>query len=403
MSEGKIVVGVDLHPDSFAAALVSGSSISRMKLLRRFTKVDSSQWKTWLKKNVPLGSIVVMEASGNSFEFAEIAENYGCKAIVLNSVSAGRIGKAYCKNDPKDALRAAKIYLCGLAEHVWCPDEGTRIRREVIAGHEHSKKDFTRASNRIKSFLNGHGVRLPKGSHLRKDKTRQWILSTYKWNSEQRFIIQNLFDNYDHASTQRQKYHQEIGQAVLNTPGMGQLMHLCGIRLLTAYSLIASIGDIGRFDSPKKLVAYLGLAPSVRESGEKSVNGRLQKGGRKQTKSILMQAAQSILKSKNESGKHLREWGIRLTMRKTKNIAVAGIARKLAVAVWYMLKGFIPEIIEAENELKKKMKKVAEELRLGFIQKLGYQKVCHFVDEYTLILLSYSNTIKMNHAFSQKE
>ena len=129
-----------MHPDSFAAALVTGQDVTRMKILQRFSKEESADWSRWLKKNVPPGSTVVMEASGNSFEFAEIAEHHGCNAIVLNSVSAGKIGKAYCKNDPKDALRAAKIYLCGLGEHVWKPDEITRVRREIAAGHERCKK-----------------------------------------------------------------------------------------------------------------------------------------------------------------------------------------------------------------------------------------------------------------------
>jgi len=90
-------------------------------------------------------------------------------------------------------------------------------------------------------------------------------------------------------------------------------------------------------------------------------------------------------------------------MRKSKNVAVTGIARKLAVAVWYLLKGFIPEILEAEHDLKNKMKRIAQELTLAFIQKLGYDKVCNFIDEYTLVLLSYSNTVKYNNAFSPRE
>jgi len=72
---------------------------------------------------------------------------------------AGQIAKAYCKNDPKDAFRAAKLDVCGLAEGIWEPDEETQLKREVLSAYICAKKDYTHMSNRLKSFLCEHGIR----------------------------------------------------------------------------------------------------------------------------------------------------------------------------------------------------------------------------------------------------
>jgi len=103
---------------------------------------------------------------------------------------------------------------------------------------------------------------------------------------------------------------------------------------------------------------------------------------------VLTQAAYSVLKSKNESGKKLKEWALKLKARKHLHLVISAIARKITVAVWYALKGFIPEILDAEKELNAKLKKVAEELSEPFIKKLGYKDVNAFREEYLLVLLS---------------
>jgi transposase len=383
----RAVVGVDLHPDSFAAAVTSGESASEMKVERRFTKMDCASWDAWLERGIPKGSTVVVEASGNSFEFAKAVQRHGHKAVVLDSVSVGRIAKAYCKNDPKDAVRIAKIYLCGLAESVWIPDEATRTARELSAAYERAVKDQTRSNNRLKMFLNGRRIRLKKGQELSQEATRRWLRSSFKWTAEHEGILDGMFSDYDHAAEQKMKMHRLMAKAVLGNQAIAQLMRLCGIRIVNAYTLLSAIGDIERFASPKKLIAYLGLAPTIIQSGEKSYSGGLQEGGRRVVKSKLIQAAQSILRSKSASGRKLKEWGIKLMMRKSKNLAAAAIARKLAVAVWYALKGFLPDILDTEKDLRTKMLGIARTLRLDFVKKLGYSTARQFADEYTQVIL----------------
>jgi hypothetical protein len=243
--ESRMVVGIDLHPDSLSAAIAKGASVQDMKILKVFRKVDFAEWERFLSKDIPAGSVLALEASGNSFEFADQARMHGHRPFVLDSVSVGRIAKAYCKTDPKDARRMAKVYLCGLAEEVWIPDVGTRIAREVASAYENAKTDLTRANNRTKMFLNGRRIRLDKK------------------------------------------------------------------------------------------------------------HGNL---------------------------------GLKLMLGKGKCVSIAAVARKLAVALWYALKGFIPDILSHVENLNGKLLGISRELTLAHAKSLGFKNCVALANEYTRIV-----------------
>ena len=59
-----------------------------------------------------------------------------------------------------------------------------------------------------------------------------------------------------------------------------------------ALAIVAAIGDVGRFEQSQKLVSYLGLNPSVRQSGPGSAyHGRITKQGRGHARGMLVEAA----------------------------------------------------------------------------------------------------------------
>lgn len=383
------IVGVDLHPDSFSAAQVTGTSLHDCKIERNYTCLPSSGWRKFVVDQLPAGCVIVCEAGANSFELMNQARAAGHRTVVLNSVSAGQIGKAYLKNDPKDALRAAKIYLSGLADEVWQPDLDTLSLREILSSYENSKKDMVRCSNRFKSYLSEHNIRLKTKIRLKEPLYRE-VLKKYPWNPQQQFLLEQLYRDWEYASNQRRLFHEMIARTVLATPAMSMLMNLCGLRLIASFALVAAIGDINRFDRPKKLVAYLGLAPTVHQSGNRQTHGGLQHGGKTLIKALLVEAAHSVLKSKNAAGAALKKWGLALMKRRNKLVAAAAIARKIAVAVWYAMKGFLPDILEGEEIIRAKLRKIASELTQAVIKTLGYKNVGDFIDEYAILLLSRS-------------
>jgi transposase len=124
-----------------------------------------------------------------------------------------------------------------------------------------------------------------------------------------------------------------MAREISRDPQMLKLFKLYGIRTVVAYALIAIIGDITRFQNPKKLVAYFGLQPKVNYSGKKGYTSSLTHYGRKDIRALLVQAAHSILNYAPQDHP-LYKWGWKLALKKSKSVAVIALARKITVAVW---------------------------------------------------------------------
>jgi transposase len=76
-------------------------------------------------------------------------------------------------------------------------------------------------------------------------------------------------------------------------PLVRNLQVLRGIRLVSAATLVAEVGDLTRFDNPKQLMAYVGLVPSEHSSGAKTKRGRITRAGNAQARTMLIEAGWS--------------------------------------------------------------------------------------------------------------
>lgn len=385
------VIGIDIHPSCFAAAALTNAKPNKAQQLWIHKKVDMDNLKEWLQNNVTENDVMVLEAGCNSFEFVKTAEEMSLHAVVLDSTKVGQLSKAYCKNDSVDAVKLARIYLTGLPEEVWVPDAATRVRREIISEYDNATKDSTRCKNRIRSWLTEHHVKLPKGTTLTKPAGQQTVLKLYKWNDQQKAIVALLFDDLFHAVKKRKELTKLIVKEVMNNKDCIKLMQLCGIRALTAFHLYAQIGNVHRFCSAKKLAAYIGLVPTVKDSGSRTWSGGITKRGCRALKAKLTQAAHSVFKASDENGGKLKQWALALWMRKgSKNIAVTGIARKMVVSTWYCLKGFFTDLKEATKSMKTKADKLVQDLGKEAVLSLGYKKTKDFKEEFLQKLLTSS-------------
>ena len=125
-----------------------------------------------------------------------------------------------------------------------------------------------------------------------------------------------------------------IATAVVDDPRARRLLTIPGIGLVTAASILAVVGDIGRFDRPAKLVSYLGLDPRVRQSGDRpAVRGHISRGGDPYAPALLCEAAHSAVRSPGP----LAGFHARLKARRGAGVAIVATARKLAVLVWHLL------------------------------------------------------------------
>lgn len=388
-SQSGRIIGLDMHPDIFSAAALVGSDPATATVERLWDRLPVPGLVNWARKNVRPFDVLALEASGNSFEIAERLRAAGFRVVVLESQRAGQIRDAYCNNDKSSAVKLARIYLTGLAREVWQPDPLTRTRREVLHAHRKCVGTTTRMRNRIKSFLSDHGVRLPKGFRLSCDKALPRIEGFYPWEPMQLILLRQMLEELQSAERRRKELRAVMAREVLDDPNILKLVRLMGVRHIVAFALAAVVGDINRFATHKKLVAYVGLSPSINDSGS-SIRGsrRLARYGRGDLRALLIQSAHNAL---NQPASPLHKWAWKLVLRKThKNIAVAAVARKITVAIWYMMRGLFTPLQEVTMSIKVKLNKLATEIGSKTIKQMGYRTKKDFLEEKYRLLLETS-------------
>jgi transposase len=370
-------VGLDAHPDSFTAAILAGAVPLDAAVEKVSDKRPLDTLEQWLARNTLPGDVVVMEASANSFTLVERIEACGQVTLVLESAQLGKICKRYCVTDKISAVRIARAYLSGMNEKVWVPDPETRRRRDIFSAHQQAVADFCRAISRLKSYLNEYTVRLPKGYSAESARGEEWI-TAHEWQPHQRMLLEDCLADMRYAQAKRDRLRKLIAAEILRTPALLRMVRVFGLRHITVFALAAYIGRIERFRSPKKLVGYIGLNPRVMDSGESSVHGSLTGGGRRDLRSLLVEAAHCVFRYKNASNP-LYKWAWSVDFRKGRNIAVVAVARKMVTALWYLLRGLFTPLTEATPHLQRKIRVLAEELGINAIREMGYRRYQDFV------------------------
>jgi hypothetical protein len=168
-------------------------------------------------------------------------------------------------------------------------------------------------------------------------------------------VLDGYFMDWRHAEEQRAHWQSLIAQEVLADPLLLSLVRLCGVRDQVAFALGAIIGDVKRFDNPRKLAKYIGLNPAFDDSGEGQWSGGIGGHGRADLRSLIIQSAHAVFRSTHP----LAKWGKKLLAKKgSVNLVVAAIARKLVVAVWYLMMGRWTPVEEIDARLSVKVGKI---------------------------------------------
>lgn len=364
------VIGFDSHPDTFTAAVLRGQTPAQALTEKVFNQVPMAQLQSWAQKHTTARDLIVLEASGNSFQVVRSLAALERKALVLESCQMGKLKEVHANNDKISAVRIGKAYLAGTAKVVWVPDPQTQERRDWFHAHQKAVKRTTQMRNRILSYLSDNGVRLKRGTRLatQAKDTEQALRQAKDWSVRQWQVMEGMLMELRHAQEQRKHWRSLIAQEVVSDPLLLSIVRLCGVRDLVAFALGALIGDIHRFAQPRKLVKYVGLNPAFDESGESRWAGGIGGHGRKDLRALLIEAAQAILRSKDP----LARWGKKLCARKdSKNLAVAALARKLTVAVWYLMMGRWTPLEEIDERLALKVGKIITQVGPGGLKKLG--------------------------------
>ena len=111
-------------------------------------------------------------------------------------------------------------------------------------------------------------------------------------------------------------------------------MSIPGIAFTSASAILAEIGDYRDFKSGEKLAAWCGLTPSVSQSANKLVTGRITKQGSKHVRRMLIQVAHAISRTKNSV---LKRFFLRIQTKRGPKKAAVALARKVLCILHHLL------------------------------------------------------------------
>jgi transposase len=191
------------------------------------------------------------------------------------------------KADRVDASTLCELLAAGFLPAVWSPDDATRALRGLLGRRDRLVRSRTRAKNAVHAALQRELKGRPPMSDVFGRAGRRW-LARLELPAHERQIVESCLREVDFLSQEIAALESELARLALSSEQVKRLMSVPGVSLVSAATFVAVVGDISRFETPKKLVGYVGLDPKVRQSGEQAArHGRISKQGSSAARHML--------------------------------------------------------------------------------------------------------------------
>ena len=269
------IIGLDIHR-AFAEAVAWDDG-----KLKRLGRVDMRRplLEAFAKK-LSKDDGVVVEATGNAASVAAVIAPHVKKVVIANPKQVRVIAHAKIKTDTIDASVLAQLYASGFLPEVWIPDEPTQALRRQVTRRNQIVRQRSRLKNIIQSILHSHLIPSCPHADLCGASGRTWLFHQVLPEDE-RLAVERHLREFDRLGDDLKVIERDLARSALGDEGVKRLMTIPGVDMVVALAIVAAIGDVGRFEQSQKLVSYLGLNPSVRQSGPgPAYHGRITKQGR---------------------------------------------------------------------------------------------------------------------------
>ena len=279
--------------------------------------------------------------------------------VVAPSLIPKRAGDKV-KTDRRDARKLARLFRAGELTFIQVPDEQQEAARDLVRCREDLVEDTTRARHRLSKLLLRHGLVYREG--------RAWTAKHWRWIAQQRLPEASGQRALDECVAQlefRLQRLKMLDQALLEVaeqePWKKTVARYCclrGIDTLSALTLVVELGDLKRFESPRQLMSYVGLTPSLYASGGSERRGAITKCGNSHARRVLAEAAHhyrhppalgprvkqrlqgqpaAVVTTAMKANDRLCKRFRKLDQRgKRKTITVIAVARELTGFIWAM-------------------------------------------------------------------
>jgi transposase len=348
-------VGMDVHARSTHAAAINLFS-GEIERMRFGPGVEAPV--AWLGQ-LPGPVHACYEAGPTGFGLYRAAIATGIRMDVVAPGKTPRGPADRVKTDRKDAELLARLLLAGQLAAITVPPAGVEAARELTRLHDACRRDLMTARHRISKMLLRHGRVYPKPTTWKRDH-RQWLADQRFQEPVSEQVYLDLLARVDVLTARKLKLREEVCQLASDPrwwPVVARLRCFRAIDTLTALSIHLELGaDWHRFEKAPRVGAWLGLTPSLNQSGESKTQGQITKTGSTLARRLLIEAAwhygpppsigavlqarqadqpEHVLAIANQAQRRLHRVYRRMKARgKPHGVVTVAVARELACFLW---------------------------------------------------------------------
>jgi len=356
-------IGLDVHKETVAIAHIKSTSRSKAILYGTCggsnAAVERALRKLAKQLRVKFQDLkVCYEAGPTGFVLGRRLIQLGVECVLCSPSKTERKPGEKVKTDKRDAQKLAKLFKNGDITLVRIPPVLDEAVRDVCRARTDAVDDLVRSKQRLNSFLLRNGYRYSGKSNWTPAHMR-YLRELTMPTDAQKIVL----EDYIQAIDLNQSRVDQLKEKLVNLledwewkPVVKALMGCKGFQEVAAITTISELGDLRRFDNPRKLMAFLGLVPSEHSSGGKRRQGSITKCGNSHARWMLIECAQHFRKPPKVSAalttrqiglttevkelswrmqNRLNKRYVKLKLRgKNENKSIVAVARELVAFIW---------------------------------------------------------------------
>jgi len=287
-------IGLDAHKVTIHAAILLPGAEKAFEESVANTSDGVRRFVRRLKKRAPGEVVCCYEAGPLGYALQRTLIALGLRCIVVAPSLIPVKPGARIKTDRRDARKLAELLRGGLLTEVHAPTAEQEAVRDLCRAREAAKEDQKRVRHRLSKLLLRRGIRYTAGRKAWTRAHQEWLRGRRLDHPADQAILDDQLLALEQVEGRLAALDDKIGAWAQEPPyaePVGWLRCFRGIDTLTALSIVAELHDWRRFDSPRHLMAYLGMVPSEHSSGGQERRGALTKAGNRRLRRLVIEAA----------------------------------------------------------------------------------------------------------------
>ncbi|MCP4341173.1 MAG: IS110 family transposase [Desulfobulbaceae bacterium] len=284
-------IGLDVHKKSISIGVADEGRDGDVRYYGKIEN-DMNQLDKVIRKLISKGAVLrfVYEAGPCGYAIYRYLNNNGIDCVVIAPSKIPTQRGDRVKNDKRDCLSLARLHRAGELTVVYVPTEDDGALRDLVRAREDAVRALRLAKQQLGAFLLRHDI-VYSGKSKWSKAYFNWLADIAMPHPAQQIVFQEYIDTVSSCSHRVQRLTEQVHQQSRQHELIQAFQSMRGISLIVAATVAAELGDLSRFESPGKLMAFLGLIPSEHSSGERVNKGSITKTGNRHVRKALITAA----------------------------------------------------------------------------------------------------------------